>query len=253
MKSLTFIVSVLWVFIACDSETSTNTRQTEQTTENTQQCFMIKTPYDEIEIDGEIVELADVVQLSFTVNDGEVVGRYDYVPAERDAMWGVFKGTIDDNGKITGTYISIQEGMTSSVEIVIELKNEVALIDGETLPKTDCANLLTPPDYAVNIEIEDVYSGTYEYEDETSSGSVVIEMTADNTISFKIEIGNMEGCTGEISGNATIEESNFATYSDENCTDLSFEFMDNKLTIKEGDCFYYHGMACTFSEEYVKK
>lgn len=256
MKNIIFIIGILCLLIACESETSESSQQTGEQLETAknQQCFMIKNAYDEIEVDGEMVELADVVQLSLTINGDEVVGRYDYVPAEKDAMWGEFKGTIDENKKITGRYIAIQEGMTTSEEIIIQLNDNNVLVYEETLPKTDCSDLLSPPDYAVNIEhvVEDIYTGTYEYEDETSSGSVVVEMVDNYTISFEIEIGSMEGCTGEISGNATIESMGFATFSDENCGNIWFRFMDDKLTLEEEDCSHYHGMACTFSEEYLK-
>jgi SH3-like domain-containing protein len=252
MKKLTLIIGACCFLFACE-ETTGDAQKSGESLGN-QYCFMTKNIYDEIEVDGKKIELADIAQLSLTINDDEVFGRYDYIPGEKDARWGEFKGTIDDNGKITGSYISIQEGTTNKVTMDIELKDDVALVDGETLPKADCADLETPPDYAVNLthEVEDIYTGTYTYESKNASGSIDIEMIDENTLQFSISIGS-SSCTGDVSGNAIIEYMGLAIYSDEMCGNLFFEFSDNTLSVREEDCSDYHGMRCSFNESYTKE
>jgi uncharacterized protein YgiM (DUF1202 family) len=140
MKNLAFVIGLCLLFIACESESSSDSEQTTAADDN--QCFLLKMPaYDEIVVDGETIELADMIQLSVTITDKEAVGTYDYVPAEKDAMIGKFKGTIDENGVITAIYTYVQEGMENTQELSIELKDETAIVEGETLPKTACDDL----------------------------------------------------------------------------------------------------------------
>jgi len=256
MKKLTLITCLLCFLTACEVSSSKNSEQateqateqiTEQITEQTtdsdnRQCFLSKTVYDEYEAYGKTIELAVIIQLSLTVTDNDVVGTYDFFPGEKDAMQGEFKGMIDENNMITSTYTYVQEGEVFSEELIIELKDNMAIIGDEILPKTSCDDL----------KKENHYDGTYKYEDETSSGSVVIKSINDYELSFEISTGNMKGCTGETSGTATIKVEGVASFSDDDCTELLFDFTDNTLNITEKDCSDYHGMTCTFSGSYIK-
>jgi uncharacterized membrane protein len=96
-------------------------------------------------------------------------------------------------------------------------------------------------------------SGTYEYENEFSSGSAIIHDLGNNQFTFEIIIGTIKGCTGEISGTATIIVGGLGEYSDDNCQKLTFIFEEKELTIYENECSYLHGSSCGFSGDYIKK
>lgn len=89
----------------------------------------------------------DTLQLNYTVYDtDEVAGKFNWIPAEKDALKGSFEGAKHQN-YLKGVYNYIQEGIpgTAPIEIkIVNTKAEVKLIKDEeadlvfTLSETAC-------------------------------------------------------------------------------------------------------------------
>jgi hypothetical protein len=279
MKNLTFMICLFCLLSACESEQTVG--------QDDGLCFMLKIPLDTIEIDGEMVELADEMKLSLTITGTDVTGTYDYIHVEKgvitgtnakakydyylddrkDGMTGELKGTIDTTGKITATYTYIQEGNENSEEIAIELKDNEAIIYDEKLPKVACKDL--KPNYN--------YDGTYKLEYEGESffeqvfnrlissileekytkkhsfyRTVIIKKISDSELRFEINVGGEDNCTGELSGVAKLDRLGVAYFSGEDCQQLTFDFYRKTLTVSETACDSFHGMNCYFGGEYMK-
>lgn len=63
------------------------------------------------------------------VNDVEVKGTFNWLPAQKDSRKGTFDGKVADK-LIMGDYTFTQEGKTQSVPIIIDLTTSKAVIKG---------------------------------------------------------------------------------------------------------------------------
>lgn len=95
--------------------------------------------------------------------------------------------------------------------------------------------------------------GIYEIAGTDFVSGLEIEAINDTTFDFEIIVGNAKGCTGEIFGEANIQNGNFAIYTEEGCVELKFEFTETKIIITEKDCAEFHGIGCSFAGTYEKK
>ena len=68
-------------------------------------------------------------------------------------------------------------------------------------------------------------------------------------------------CVGVLKGKAKLTNSNFAEFKDNSRTDdgeligcrLYIVFAGRTLTIRQDSCSYYHGAACNFDGDYIRK
>ena len=139
MTILAFILAV-----GCkQKETKTETDKAtvvEETAETSEEfCFKNEYPYK----DGS--DMADVMELNFTVNGNDVTGEYNWLPAEKDQRKGSFTGKKSGNN-VSGKYVFMQEGIEDTVDISIQLSGDEAQVNGgdaslglnATLEKIDC-------------------------------------------------------------------------------------------------------------------
>jgi hypothetical protein len=152
---------------------------------------------------------------------------------------GIFKGTIDENSKIVGTW-SKPNGEKEMSFILLESNSSYETEQKTIKDKNDITNL----------------SGLYKspYDDgKTLIGEVKIKILEGKKFSFEISIAETRTeCFGGLEGIGIINDDGIGNYSGENCGNLSFKFRQNKLEITETDCAGYHGMRCTFDGEYIK-
>jgi hypothetical protein len=98
------------------------------------------------------------------------------------------------------------------------------------------------------------YNGTYNCpfnDGGISFGRLIIKYTENNEIEFDISTAHQVGCTGELKGTAKIGSNGIATHSSSNCKNLTFEFKNNQVMVKEKNCDL-HGVRCFFSGTYKK-
>lgn len=243
MKHLTtFVAALMLLATACNSGATTeeNTTPNNATSYDGEHCYLLTVAQEPVKVDGEVVqEMIDKTELSLSISDTKVTGSYNYLPAETDSKTGTLDGTIDETGKISATYTFMQEGEMGTEEVSIQLAENQATIGDQLLEKLSCMALR--------------YNGTYGAETESDFQSVTIQNVESATFSFEIVTGNMQGCTGEISGNISIAANGTGTYTGDNCEALNFAFADNSLQITETNCDALHGMQCGFSGAYVKE
>lgn len=127
LRATSFVILVL--FSSCASKTAVEKTITH--------CFKNEQPYEQ-------GKMKDVTFLQLTVNGAQVVGKYDWLPAEKDQRKGVLSGTIS-NQVITAKYTFTQEGQKEECTLKITLLKDRAIIDGpdklgvdETLLKVSC-------------------------------------------------------------------------------------------------------------------
>ena len=250
MKNLTLILCLFSFMYACNSSSSSEGNQIDASAGfNGEHSFLKTLEGEPMKVDGEIIQkMIDSTKLSLTIIGTDVVGTYDYLPAEKDATRGQVKGTINEYGKIKATYNFTQESEKGSQEIIIELIGDGAIISGDPEDIFFSKISYSP------LNQEDKYSGTYQntLNDEGNFfGEVTIRNLSPSELSFQIMTGNKDGCTGQISGRAIVQSDQTISYSDPDCEKLSFKFTDQGITITEEKCTL-HGIKCSFSGEYIK-
>jgi hypothetical protein len=67
---------------------------------------------------------------------------------------------------------------------------------------------------------------------------------------FQILVGS-PNCTGEVEGYFVLDEKGVGKYSSEDCRELFFKFVENKVEVSEKECGL-HGISCSFADTYVK-
>jgi hypothetical protein len=98
------------------------------------------------------------------------------------------------------------------------------------------------------------FSGVYNspYNDKGFSfGRVQINYINKEKFAFNIQVGNKDGCVGDIEGVANMNKIGNLEYSDKGCKSLNFQFKDNQVLVKETNCMY-HGIRCYFDGVYIK-
>ena len=152
MKNVLFLALFL---VGCTNSTKTENKET-QTTENQAieettvlnrtECFRNEISYTDGSDKKDIEEL--ILNINYQVENGEVTGIYNYLPAEKDQRKGSFKGIL--KGKtINASYIFMQEGIEDTTSITILLENNKVTINtidkgdkglglNTTMPKIDC-------------------------------------------------------------------------------------------------------------------
>ena len=148
MKKLIVFTLVLFCFYACD--TNNDTKESgivveENTPENNNQhCFLNTFEGEPIKIDGKIVQqMRDSTILNFTIEGNTVKGIYNEIPAEKDARIGGFVGDLGKNNEITGVYTFTQEGDTYKHGIIIEMKENEAIVSLVEINITKTENATT--------------------------------------------------------------------------------------------------------------
>lgn len=207
--------------------------------------------------EGQINNKHDIV-LKITSNNGQITGNYFYKTVGTDIQvkgnldnhgeftlneydskgnqTGLFRGTIVNNNKIEGNW-SKPNGDQAMSFVLIESNSQYES------SKTQ-----------INDEKYKSISGQYDFEYNSagvSYASVKIEYSGNKKFTFEISTAHESGCTGEVSGTATIDDSGIGKYSGDGCKLLTFKFTSKKLTIDETECDL-HGMRCGFSGEYLK-
>jgi hypothetical protein len=191
-----------------------------------------------------------------------------------------------ENGKINGTYFydkvgsdidikgTISKDSTLTLNEFDQKGNQTGLWNGKLInenkisgtwskPNGDSAKdftlILTSDNYesskkAISDSKYSNYNGTYNSpfnDGGISFGRLIIKYTENYEIEFDISTAHQAGCTGELKGTAKINSNGIATHSSSNCENLTFEFKNNTVLVKEKNCDL-HGMKCYFSGTYKK-
>jgi hypothetical protein len=134
MKKLIVFSFVLFSFYACNTNNSSENdvvsieENTSKT--NNQYCYLNTLEGQPIKIDGKIVqEMIDSTILRFTIENNQVRGIYNYLPAEQDRKIGSFVGDIVKGGKISGLYTFTQEGEQYKEGITIQMEEDKAIVN----------------------------------------------------------------------------------------------------------------------------
>jgi len=118
----------------------------------------------------------------------------------------------------------------------------------------------TSKDTAIAVQVDVIngkYINNYSEANEEFSGSVSLEYIGSNQLKFGISTyNNSNGCTGQLDGVATLENSYYAKFSNLDCQSLDFELNITKdditLIINESECEIFHGLTCPFEGRYHK-
>jgi hypothetical protein len=101
----------------------------------------------------------------------------------------------------------------------------------------------------------DSLSGTYDSPFNAQGvcyGTIDIKYETGRIIYFDIETGRVDGCTGKLIGEVSLDSNLKGTYFTDVGTTIIFEFSKQSLhLIEQVDC-QEHGMRCWFDGEYVK-
>jgi len=101
-------------------------------------CFLNVHPYKNPPPGYE--KAADYDQLEITIAGKKVYGIYNWLPYEKDSRQGSFVGTIQDK-TITATYVYVQEGAYTGIEIEITLADTYARVSSKELGSIDIAKV----------------------------------------------------------------------------------------------------------------
>lgn len=124
-KNIIVLCFALVFMHACTSKTDQSTSyKQEKKAEDIQYCFENIFPYQDSS------GLADRETLKLVITGENVVGEFNWLPAEKDSRIGTLKGKINQN-EITAVYKFMQEGLTESTEITI------LLLEGKAEIKND--------------------------------------------------------------------------------------------------------------------
>ena len=207
--------------------------------------------------EGQVNNKYDIV-LKISSNNGGITGNYFYKSSGTDIkvkgnlngegklslsefdsqgnQTGIFNGTMANNNKIEGNW-SKPNGEKEMSFVLLESNSQY-----ESLKKQ-----ITDQKY-------ESITGQYDFEYNAagvSFASIGIKYSGNNKFKFEITTGHESGCTGEVSGIATIDNNGVGRYSGEDCKLLTFNFSSSKLIIDESDC-QLHGARCSFAGEYLK-
>jgi len=98
-------------------------------------CFLSETPWKDPS--PEFKNAADIIRLEITITNKDVYGIYNWIPYAKDSKIGSFVGTIENN-KVKVKYVYQQEGRYFAEDIVIELTDTNAVLNGVNIPKIAC-------------------------------------------------------------------------------------------------------------------
>jgi len=134
-KTLLFLILTIFIVLsACSSDKKKSEKQEtvqapSEKFPDGKYCFLKTVKNDPIKIDGKVVqEMIDSTQVYFTKTGKEVTGVFNYLPAEMDSRRGTFNGGIDNKGKIKAIYVFNSEGETYKEGVIIQLKEDRALV-----------------------------------------------------------------------------------------------------------------------------
>ena len=142
-----YLLVLLFGFLACN----TNSQKNKEANENSQtsneyskviadnniakdlsdakHCFLKLFENEPIMINGKVVQrMIDSTQIVLNINNNNVEGVFNYLPAEQDSRRGKFSGEIDLNKKIKAIYVFDAEGATYKEGLIIQLEEDNALI-----------------------------------------------------------------------------------------------------------------------------
>ncbi len=253
MKKQILIFAAIIYLSACNQTQTDSEKTTELINQEVQsvQLDFVKT------FEGQIDNKYDIV-LKITSNSGQITGNYFYKTKGTDIQvkgnldnqgnftlneynskgnqTGVFNGTMSNNNKIEGNW-SKPNGDKAMPFVLIESNTQYES------SKTQ-----------INDEKYNSISGEYESEYNSygvSLASAKIKYIGNKQFTFEIFTSHENGCIGEVSGTATIDDNGIGKYSDDDCKLLTFKFTTSKLTIDETECDL-HGASCDFSGKYMK-
>ncbi len=84
------------------------------------------------------------------------------------------------------------------------------------------------------------------------TGTVTLTQIYNDLFLFEISNGTESGCEGHLKGLISLTNFSKGSYAGDQCKEIGFTLLDNKLTIVEESC-ELHGVLCPFRGEYQKK
>lgn len=148
--------------------------------------------------------------------------------------------------KITPKQVNTEDYLAEIPDVnTLQKKADTTIIDKTSKVKSQ-------NDTSVHIQ-----TGSFEIENENDCGVeygvlTIYETTNDN-FKFRITVRNTKGYDGNIDGLARVIKSDSSVYQDKNLCSLTFTFHDDKISVKESECSFYHGSNICFTGTYKTK
>jgi hypothetical protein len=227
---------------SCESESS----------EVTEQLPIIKTEkkiIEKIHNYNGIIGTERNIEMQLIINDKVIVGNY---MDRRTEMITPIKGVLRDGNQAE---LSVYEPSGDVIELFIGTI-EKDKITGEWFDKT--VTVETKSDFSLmkktSIVTDDFINkikGTYEYEVEDYTSTIVIEPI--NKQVAKVQMSVTYGsCTGDIQNEAYIYDTQHINLYDKDDCFLNLYFNENSISVTETHCMYHHGFGCIFEGKYRK-
>jgi hypothetical protein len=244
MKYWTLLIIGLLLFTDCQTETPDNEVEQESNAiiEAAQSDSKVKNYSGTIEgkfpIEVQLVTEGNRIQGFYLYRKGEIL-----LP---------IKGVKKEHNKIE---LAAYDETAGTVEIFIGEINDNT-ISGEWFDKraeTTAFAKFSFAETSMELPQEDILAmkGTYESEINGYTSVVVIEPIGNKTV--KIQVMTVYGsCTGEITGEAFIYDSNHLNFYGEENSFLNIYFDNNTVSLYEIACSYHHGFKCNFNGKYTK-
>lgn len=254
-KSMCFVLTIfLCITTSCRQSSSKSTQD-----ESLEKIAKPKVNLDFVKtFEGQINEKYDVI-MKLTSNSGQITGTYFYKNVAESIelsgalnsdqsltiyeynragmQTGVFKGHLINGNKIEGSWTKAN-GSSSLPFYLIESNSQY---------ESEKSSLQTQKYNRI--------AGNYENENNSDNyfGSAKFTNLGNGNFNFTVTVIKGASCSGEVTGQISLNDESKAYFSDENCETLEFKFSNDYVIIKEVSICDYHGANCTFNGKYRKK
>ena len=158
MKHLIYLLFFGLLLFSCNPKVETETGTIIEydvevpilTSMDGKHCFLETIKHKDVTvIDGDTIQLVDSTIVNLEISGNKVIGRMDWIPAEKDSGRGTLEGTIDGN-VATLLYSYTIEGSEQQQEEIFEIRgDELAIKIGELAEDQNMVLRFKNPDTAV--------------------------------------------------------------------------------------------------------